>query len=59
MMRLDPLSRVRVVLVGTTHPGNIGSAARAMKTMGLTRLVLVAPRAFPHPEAEALASGAA
>jgi TrmH family RNA methyltransferase len=55
----DPLSHVRVVLVGTTHPGNIGSAARAMKTMGLTRLVLVAPRAFPHPEAEALASGAA
>ncbi|MCG6875248.1 MAG: RNA methyltransferase [Betaproteobacteria bacterium] len=53
------LSHVRVVLVGTTHPGNIGSAARAMKTMGLTRLVLVAPRAFPHPEAEALASGAA
>jgi len=54
----DPLSHVRVVLVGTTHPGNIGSAARAMKTMGLTRLVLVAPRTFPHPEAEALASGA-
>lgn len=59
MSRFDPLSRVRVVLVGTTHPGNIGSAARAMKTMGLTRLVLVAPRAFPHPEAEALATGAA
>jgi len=50
---------MRIVLVGTTHPGNIGSAARAMKTMGLARLVLVAPRAFPHPEAEALASGAA
>jgi TrmH family RNA methyltransferase len=59
MTQLDPLSRVRVVLVGTTHPGNIGSAARALKTMGLARLVLVAPRAFPHPEAEALASGAA
>lgn len=59
MSALDPLSRLRVVLVGTTHPGNIGSAARAMKTMGLARLVLVAPRAFPHPEAEALASGAA
>jgi tRNA/rRNA methyltransferase len=59
MSLIDPLSRVRVVLVGTTHPGNIGSAARAMKTMGLARLVLVAPRAFPHPEAEALASGAA
>lgn len=59
MSRIDPLFGVRVVLVGTTHPGNIGSAARAMKTMGLTRLVLVAPRVFPHPEAEALASGAA
>ncbi len=62
MSRPDPpsaLARVRVVLVGTTHPGNIGSAARAMKTMGLARLVLVVPRAFPHPEAEALASGAA
>jgi len=50
---------VRIVLVGTTHPGNIGAAARAMKTMGLARLVLVAPRAFPHPDAVALASGAA
>jgi TrmH family RNA methyltransferase len=59
MTASDPLSRVRIVLVGTTHPGNIGSAARAMKTMGLARLVLVAPRAFPHPEAAALASGAA
>ena len=54
----NPLSRVRIVLVGTTHPGNIGSTARAMKTMGLARLVLVKPRVFPHPEAEALASGA-
>ena len=52
------LSRVRVVLVQTTHPGNIGSTARAMKTMGLSRLVLVRPRYFPHPEAVALASGA-
>jgi len=59
MSGVDPLSRVRVVLVGTSHPGNIGSAARAMKTMGLTRLVLIAPRAFPHPEADSLASGAA
>ena len=50
--------RIRVVLVGTQHPGNIGSAARAMKTMGLHRLVLVAPRHFPHPEADALAAGA-
>lgn len=50
---------LRIVLVGTQHPGNIGSAARAMKTMGLTRLVLVAPQRFPHPEAVALAAGAA
>ena len=49
----------RVVLVGTQHPGNIGSAARAMKTMGLSELVLVAPQAFPDPQAFALAAGAA
>ncbi|WP_018174408.1 MULTISPECIES: RNA methyltransferase [unclassified Thioalkalivibrio] len=52
------LGRVRVVLVGTTHPGNIGSAARAMKAMGVTDLVLVAPERFPHADATALASGA-
>lgn len=51
-------NRIRIVLVGTQHPGNIGSAARAMKTMGLHRLVLVAPERFPHREAEALAAGA-
>lgn len=50
--------RLRIVLVGTQHPGNIGSAARAMKTMGLSRLVLVAPERFPHPDAQALAAGA-
>ena len=50
---------VRVVLVGTQHPGNIGSAARAMKTMGLRRLALVAPEKFPDPQAYALAAGAA
>lgn len=49
---------VRIVLVRTSHPGNIGAAARAMKTMGLSRLVLVDPREFPHPEATALAAGA-
>jgi tRNA/rRNA methyltransferase len=53
-----PLSRIRIVLVDPSHPGNIGAAARAMKTMGLERLVLVRPKAFPHPEAGALASGA-
>lgn len=52
------LDRVRVVLSHTSHPGNIGGAARAMKTMGLKRLVLVNPRHFPHDEAIARASGA-
>jgi tRNA/rRNA methyltransferase len=55
---LDPLSRIRIVLVAPSHPGNIGAAARAMYTMGLTRLVLVAPRRFPDPEADARATGA-
>ena len=50
--------RVRVVLVATSHPGNIGAAARAMKTMGLTELVLVSPLEFPHPDADARASAA-
>jgi len=53
-----PLARMRVVLVRTSHPGNIGAAARAMLTMGLERLLLVAPRRFPDPEADARASGA-
>ncbi len=53
------LARIRIVLVRTTHPGNIGAAARAMLTMGLERLVLVEPRRFPDPEATALATGAA
>lgn len=52
------LDNIRVVLVNTSHPGNIGGAARAMKNMGLSRLVLVDPRDFPSPEAEARASGA-
>ena len=58
---LQSLSRVRVVMVSTSHPGNIGSAARAMKTMGLSDLVLVAPRhenATGDAQAIALASGA-
>jgi len=48
---------VRIILVGTTHSGNIGAAARAMKNMGLHDLVLVRPRAFPHEDANARASG--
>ena len=50
---------VRIVLVETTHPGNIGAAARAMKNMSLDRLWLVNPETFPHAEATARASGAA
>ena len=55
---VDLLSRIRIVLVAPSHPGNIGASARAMRTMGLRSLVLVAPRRFPDPEAVALASGA-
>ncbi|WP_110635137.1 RNA methyltransferase [Salinicola salarius] len=52
------LNRIRIVLVQTYHPGNIGASARAMKTMGLSDLVLVAPRQFPDEEATRLAAGA-
>ncbi|MDH5357115.1 MAG: RNA methyltransferase [Gammaproteobacteria bacterium] len=52
------LDNIRFVLVGTTHPGNIGAAARAMKTMGLSNLHLVAPLHYPSAEATARASGA-
>lgn len=50
---------LRIVLVDTSHPGNIGAAARAMKNMGLSELHLVRPGLFPHEEATARASGAA
>src|SRR5262245_23722368 len=50
---------VRVVLCRPSHPGNIGAAARAMKTMGFTDLALVDPRYFPDPDATAMAAGAA
>src|SRR3979490_1898595 len=49
---------VRIVLIDPSHPGNIGSVARAMKNMAVTDLVLVRPRSFPHAEANALAAGA-
>lgn len=52
------LARVRVVLCRTSHPGNIGAAARAMKTMGLSDLWLVNPKIFPSDEARARATGA-
>lgn len=53
-----PLDNVRIVLSHTSHPGNIGAAARAMKTMGLSALYLVNPKSFPDTEADARASNA-
>jgi tRNA (cytidine32/uridine32-2'-O)-methyltransferase len=58
MLATEALANIRIVLIQTFHPGNIGSAARAMKTMGLTNLVLVNPREFPHEDATAMAAGA-
>ena len=52
------LENVKIVLVNTTHPGNIGASARAMKTMGLERLALVSPKRFPSAECTARAAGA-
>lgn len=52
------LAHIKIVLVETTHPGNIGAVARAMKNMCITRLCLVAPKTFPSAEATARASGA-
>jgi len=57
-MSAELLSRIRVVLSHTSHPGNIGAAARAMKTMGITSLYLVDPKKPLDAEAEARASGA-
>ena len=58
MNKPSALGRIRIILSHTTHPGNIGAAARAMKTMGLSRLVLVQPEHFPHADAEMFATGA-
>ena len=52
------IDNIHIVLVATTHPGNIGAAARAMKTMGIKNLRLVAPKIFPSADASARASGA-
>jgi tRNA/rRNA methyltransferase len=52
------MQHVRIVLSHTSHPGNIGAAARAMKTMGFSRLVLVNPKVMPEAQAEAMACGA-
>lgn len=57
-MEIALLSRIRIVLVETTHPGNIGGVARAMKNMGLSDLALVKPHYFPDSQASARASGA-
>lgn len=53
-----PLDNIRIVLSHTSHPGNIGAVARAMKTMGLQALYLINPKSFPDPEAEARAANA-
>ena len=58
MNKPSALGRIRIVLSHTSHPGNIGATARAMKTMGLSRLYLVRPKEFPHADAEAFAAGA-
>jgi TrmH family RNA methyltransferase len=58
MIQAMPLTAIRVVLVEPSHPGNIGAVARAMKNMALGDLTLVRPKAYPHPEATARASGA-
>lgn len=55
---MTTLTNIRIVLINTSHPGNIGSAARAMKTMGLSKLYLVDPIKFPHHQADELASQA-
>ncbi len=58
VFRMQSPPTIRIVLVEPSHPGNIGGAARAMKTMGLTDLTLVRPSRFPDPQAEWRAAGA-
>jgi tRNA/rRNA methyltransferase len=58
MKSLSPLDNIRIILSHTSHPGNIGAAARAMKTMGLTSLHLVNPKSFPDKAADIRAVGA-
>ncbi len=53
-----PFDSIRIVMLRTWHPGNIGSALRAMKTMGFSRLILVAPNQFPHEDTVTMAAGA-
>ncbi|MDF1639292.1 tRNA (cytosine(32)/uridine(32)-2'-O)-methyltransferase TrmJ [Alcanivorax jadensis] len=56
---MELLNRIRIVMINTSDSGNIGAAARAMKTMGMSDLVLVAPKEFPTAKATARATGAA
>lgn len=58
MIETNALDNIRVVLIQTSHPGNIGAAARAMKTMGLSRLYLVNPKLFPDEQAVTMSSNA-
>ncbi len=58
MKCLGALNKIKIILCRPSHPGNIGSVARAMKNMGLNNLVLVQPKTFPSDQAEALAAGA-
>jgi tRNA (cytidine32/uridine32-2'-O)-methyltransferase len=58
MYQAQALDRIRIVLVNTSHPGNIGAAARSMKTMGLSRLYLVQPLGYPAADAIAMAAAA-
>lgn len=58
MNRLSPLDNVRIILNNTSHPGNIGAAVRAMKTMGLSSVYLVNPKTFPDKAADIRAVGA-
>lgn len=58
MNSIDHLQQIKIIMVHTTLPANIGSALRAMKTMGLTQLILVSPKHFPHEDIQALAAGA-
>lgn len=52
------MDNIRIVMVNTSHPGNIGATARVMKNMGLKELYLVEPKTFPHAESMAMAAGA-
>ncbi len=58
MSAINSLANIRIVLIQTSHPGNIGSAARAMKTMGLSELYLVNPKSFPDEQANTMSSNA-